>query len=81
MKGKWQTDAIFGHWGRIVWNNCVKKAGEMFKEELESLQKPSDEDINNIACHIYVNASNPDDKIEAYIKGFKACRDGLITKE
>ena len=25
-------DAIFGHWGRQVWNNCVEKAEEILSE-------------------------------------------------
>ena len=28
-------DAIFGHWGRQVWNNCVEKAEEILSELIE----------------------------------------------
>jgi len=47
----------------------LKKLDSFF----ESSQKrmPSAEEVNNKACHIYANSSNPDDKIEAFIDCYR----------
>ena len=42
---------------------------------------PTDVEANNKACHIYANASNPDDKILAFIDGFEWLRDKLLNNQ
>jgi len=47
---------------------------------LQPIEIPTEEEVNNNACKIYANASNPDDKILAFIDCFEWLLKKLTNK-
>lgn len=72
-KQEWgQIEKDFIEWDNATHSNASQRQIlDWFKERLqiEQEEKTAIYNANNVACHIYANASNPDDKIEAFIDG------------
>ncbi len=75
----YSSDALYGHWGRQVWNNCVEKAKEMFESHTLDKEQPDFPETMDINAKLgykvtvteqTINNGYPHDKVQAnkYLK-------------
>jgi len=59
----YSTDALYGNWGREVWNNCIGKLSELIESEISALQEAKEPTNDFCTCEgkpdVYIEQLEP----------------------